>query len=116
MALTSLRFSAAPNLFTFRLTLFTPLQPDVLIPLEAVVVVLVVVVVVVVVVVLDVLVPLEAVVSGKDVVVVLGQVPDRIVRQQLRSRRITHLGCMAQLLHKRLHMRQNPGNVFLHKL
>ena len=42
MALTSLSLSADPNLFTFRLTLFTPLHPDVMGPSTVVVVVVVV--------------------------------------------------------------------------
>ena len=58
MAHTSLCFSAGSNLFTFRLTLLTPLQPDVSVctTVEVVVVVLVVVVVVVMVVVVEVVV------------------------------------------------------------
>ena len=52
MARTSLCLSADPNVFTFRLTLLTPLQSDVFVPIEVVVVVIVVVVVVEVVVVM----------------------------------------------------------------
>ena len=62
MARTSLCLSAGFNVFTFFLTLLTPLQSDVFVPVEVVAVEIVVVVVVVVV---------EVVMIGEAVVVVV---------------------------------------------
>ena len=70
MAVTSFCLSADPNFFTFRLTLLTPLHPDVLVSSTVVVVVVVVSVVVVPVVVLVVVIA-EVVVTRTSLSVVV---------------------------------------------